>query len=452
MKRMTSILTAMLVSVAAGVCAGGEIGFVEDFSLAKDRAEVLKRLIPGTHEHYYYTCLYHQDRGELDQVDKVVAAWINRYGRTSLVREIEDRQALLRYDKAPAKSLAYITRRLNLHFNHQRATMGKKSTLKTALDQNLISRATLTRVALARHTRTLAGFEDAALDWVIHLNLSADRRRHLLRRLARPDHDNLPKLVVDDLNYKYSRGFGSHPIHGRLLPGQMEQCIKLRANLLNNTNFVNIYLTKLRAGWDVDLRHDTKAREAYLDRLWAFASRLAPAHNSLKAHVLYQRLVHDRALGKYDKARFMTYIKLPRSAPYARREYIYNKSRRQYWVNLRADYRRYTVLPPTGNDEPLVRSYLMHFFATEKTYAPYAVYMNDNYLRAVFAETKAVLGLGDAEEWYAARQEEIKGKCRDGVVCAMIEAGEIDLKDEIPIPPAHKDRIVSIVDFIMTGA
>ena len=61
-----------------------------------------------------------------------------------------------------------------------------------------------------------------------------------------------------------------------------------------------------------------KAREAYLDRLWSFVSRLTPAFNSLKAHVLHHRLVHDRSAGKFDADRFMTYIKLPRSASYAK--------------------------------------------------------------------------------------------------------------------------------------
>ena len=72
MKCTTVIVMATVISAAACLCPGGEIGFIEEFSLAEDRGEVLKRLIPGTHEYYYYTCLYHQDRGELDQVDKVL--------------------------------------------------------------------------------------------------------------------------------------------------------------------------------------------------------------------------------------------------------------------------------------------------------------------------------------------------------------------------------------------
>ena len=45
-------------------------------------------------------------------------------------------------------------------------------------------------------------------------------------------------------------------------------------------------------------------------------SRLAPAHNALKAHLLYHRLVFDETHGVYDKDRFLAYLQLPRRQPY----------------------------------------------------------------------------------------------------------------------------------------
>jgi len=56
----------------------------------------------------------------------------------------------------------------------------------------------------------------------------------------------------------------------------------------------------------------------------------------------------------------------------------------------------------------------------------------------------------EAFAWAEARKEEVKGKVRHGIVCSLIKAKEIAL-DEIPIPPAHKQRINEIVDFIITG-
>ena len=54
-----------VLGVAASVCGAGEIGFVEDFALAKDRAAALKQLIPGTETYYYYHCLHDQNLGRL---------------------------------------------------------------------------------------------------------------------------------------------------------------------------------------------------------------------------------------------------------------------------------------------------------------------------------------------------------------------------------------------------
>ncbi len=50
----TLISALVIVSLAVSLCPGGEIGYVEEFALAKDRAEALKQLIPGTDDYYYY--------------------------------------------------------------------------------------------------------------------------------------------------------------------------------------------------------------------------------------------------------------------------------------------------------------------------------------------------------------------------------------------------------------
>ena len=92
MKRMmVSILIAS--ALLASVCLAGEIGFEEDFALAKDRTVPLKQLIPGTEDYYFYHCLHYQNTGELDKVDGMLKLWIERHGRTGRVVEIENRQA-----------------------------------------------------------------------------------------------------------------------------------------------------------------------------------------------------------------------------------------------------------------------------------------------------------------------------------------------------------------------
>ncbi|MBT3201819.1 MAG: hypothetical protein HN350_18105, partial [Phycisphaerales bacterium] len=395
-------IALVMVSLMSGITLAGPIGYAEDFALAKDRAEALKQLIPGTDEYYYYHCLHYQNTNQKDKFNSTFKAWLGKHrgNRTSQMYMLENRRALLQYKTDPQGSLSYLQRRMNLLFNHQRMTEKTTANLKSSLDEGLISRTRLTQLAYSHYGDSLSGFENRAIDWLIATNLNETRRHYLLSRLQRPDYPNLPRLVVAGLSTKrYSKSFGSQKIHHKMLLSQLDECINLKPELLKQSNFVYAYLTKLRPGVDTDWRHDAKAREAYLDRLWSFVSRLTPSFNSLKAHVLYHRMVHDRALGKYDAARFMTYIKLPRSASYANYKYYNLEAHRNYRINLGSNFYNYTLLPTVGNDEPLIRSYLMNYFVRADSYSTYDAYLNDSYLRHVFAETKIVNKIGDDEKW-----------------------------------------------------
>ena len=384
-----------------GALSAGEIGFLEDFSLAPDRAVPLQQLIPGTEDYYYFHALHYQTTEQWPKVEETLRAWIDRYNRTPRVIEIENRQALLTYGVKPDQSLKLIRDRLNLQFNHQKELLNPQSNLPSELNPQFIDPAALTAGAFARHPRTVEGFEDASLEWLIATELDPERRRHLLTRLTRPDYVKLAQIVVDDLNSPNSGGFGQLPIHGRLLLAQLEECLKLKPDLLNQGNFVNAYLTKLHPSDDVNWRQDPPALEAYLDRLWAFVGQLQPVHNSLKAHVLYHRLVLDRSRGVYNAERFLDYLKLPRNVGYMEPKYLQLEANRQWPANVQADYAQFTLLPSIGDDEPLVRSYLQHFLVEAEDYKAYAPYIAEGYLKAIFAETKIVLGLGDPEKWYS---------------------------------------------------
>ncbi|MBC8355256.1 MAG: hypothetical protein H8E66_25045 [Planctomycetes bacterium] len=399
MRRLTVVLAGLSVVCAAMVHAQ-EIGFIEKFALAEDRTEALKLLIPGSEEYYYFHCLHYQNTEQFDQVEELLKAWIKRYNYTPRVHQIQNRQALLTYEKDPAASLEFIRHRLGIQFNHQRETIGEKPNLPTGLDQALISRARLSEIANGRHKNT-AGFDHAALDWLVATELTPDRRRHLLQRLQRPDYAKLAQLIVDDLNHRDSKPFGSMAIHQQLLKGQLDECLRLRPDLLNQQNFVNAYLAKLIPNDDVDWDYELDEYESYLDRLWNFVSRLAPVHNSLKTHVLFHRLVYDRSQGIYDKERFVTYLRLPRNVPYIEPKFLQLDENRRFAADLNADFQGYTRMAPVRNDEPLVRSYLHHFFVDEANAKPYERYISDVYLRENLAETKIVYGLGEPEQWYS---------------------------------------------------
>ncbi|MFN9373372.1 MAG: hypothetical protein ACK6D3_15930 [Planctomycetaceae bacterium] len=52
------LLGGLLMANSGVAWAGGEIGFVEDYVLARDRTAALQQLIPGTEDHYYYHALH----------------------------------------------------------------------------------------------------------------------------------------------------------------------------------------------------------------------------------------------------------------------------------------------------------------------------------------------------------------------------------------------------------
>ena len=52
MKHVAMVMTAVLVALATSLEAD-EIGYIEDFALARDRSAALQRLIPGSEEYYY---------------------------------------------------------------------------------------------------------------------------------------------------------------------------------------------------------------------------------------------------------------------------------------------------------------------------------------------------------------------------------------------------------------
>ena len=65
---------------------GQEIGYVETFSLAGDRGEALKELVPGTDDYYYYHALHAQNSGARPQFQEVMDRWVRDRNGTVAVR------------------------------------------------------------------------------------------------------------------------------------------------------------------------------------------------------------------------------------------------------------------------------------------------------------------------------------------------------------------------------
>jgi hypothetical protein len=388
-----TVLTALPVSAQ-------EIGYVETFGLAGDREAALKELVPGTDDYFYYHALQAQNTGQRERFQEVIDRWVReRNGRvTDGARELLNRQALLDYDKEPQKTLTYLREQLDLHFDHARKTGERRSDAPTKFDNSLISAETLLKRTLAEEPRNLERIENAGLELAAGPPLTEDQRRNLLARLPRPDYPALVDLILADLKYRDSRGFGSLEIHKRLTLAQMDELLRKEADLRNQVAFVNAYLAKLAPENEVELETDSAALGAYLERVWAFVQTLEPVHNSLKAHVLYHRLRHDQKRGVYNHDRFLDYVKLPRNVPYLRDEIRQQLTRGDYMAQLDQGF-GLVSLSPIGNEEPVVREFLLHMLREAANYDEYRPWIRDDFLKRLFAEAKIVNGIGDPQQW-----------------------------------------------------
>ena len=413
MHRAISSGVTFLMLAATGW--SGEITFVEDFSLAADRAAVLKQLIPGTEDYYYYHALHLLNIEQYEKARELTVPWYQRHGQTARLTEIQTRYSLLNYDKNPEASLDYLRKRLGLTYGHQRVQLGVEPNLPVALDPQQITRDAFVNRADSQAVDHLDLYEDSAMDWLANRQMNVHRRRNFLGRLHRPDHDTLVKLIAEDLNSPDSGRFGSIPIHHKLLRTQLDELLKLRPELLNQQNFVTAYLIRLQPTADQDWRHTPELMQEYLERLWSFANRLSPIHNSLKAHVLYQQLVLDQKRGQYNKDRLIAYLKLPRRVGYLSKAMQESEDLKRFPSDLNSDYSGATLLPPVGHDEPLVRKYLEHFLVDAANTKEFEPYISDVYLRHLFAETKILNGLGQPEQWASLLPPELFQQLKDRI-------------------------------------
>lgn len=376
---------------------------MEEFALAADRRQVLEQLIPGTEERSYHECLLLQHEGRLAEVKAVLDAWISRHGRTSLVQEIEARQALLRWDKEPEGTLGYLRDRLRPSLDHEREVDGQKTSYPTALEPELVAReAWVDRAFDHSGSANLQGFKDAALEELLDRDdLDGDRRRALLQRLRRPDHPRIVDRIVEDWSHPRCGSFGSLAIHRALTDEQLDSLARKVPDLLTNQEWVHEKCKRLRPGPDVDWETDPALREAYLERLWRFVGTLPPAFNALKAHVLYHRLDLDRSKGVFDRGRFLEYARLPRSVSYAEPAWLKVRENKDHLANLQDDFRAVTLLPPVRDDEGLVRDYLASFFVRAADWKPFETWIRDGWLKPLFATTKILAGEGNQDQWYS---------------------------------------------------
>ena len=193
----------------SSLLAQQNVGFVEDFALAEDRKEALKLLIPGTEDYYYYHALHFQNERDVKELNRILGEWKNQFRNSSARKQIENREALLKYSNDPQATLEYLKKELNLQLNHQQEGKAREVNHPNVLDQAQVSWETFLKDALGRSS-TLKGLDQSGFFEFLESKpkLTVTERRDLLSRATTPDLPGLVGIILDDLKTKESKGFG----------------------------------------------------------------------------------------------------------------------------------------------------------------------------------------------------------------------------------------------------
>lgn len=407
----TLLLTATLGFTPVPLHAE-EIGFIENFALAKDRAQVLPQLIPDTEDYFYYHVLFYQSVGKVADAQAMLNSWVDKLGWSDLARRMEARQMMLTYSTNREQTIQYLISQLNANLAHTPPQRDRAASLSTKLDATLVDYANVLKRAIDED-RSLSRVEDNALvDVVPHLS-GVDDLRAWLSRVHRVDVSNLVELIVKELRAPGSAGYGWAPIHSRLTLAQLILLGKAMPELYGNDRYVQVYLQRLKPDGDVTLDDRAVMRE-YLQRLEDFVQTLPDSQRNLRASVLHQRLDFDRQQGIFDRERFIKYLQYPRNVWYYSPVYL-RELNGAGSIDVGADYRSIVPeLTPIGDDGSLIRDYLEHFFQTDANVDGFKKWIELGYLETVFAETKILYGIGDARPHYArlspSQQKELKDR------------------------------------------
>lgn len=406
MKKRLTVLVCLVASAvipfSTPAAGPNDLEFLEAFAWG-DRAAALKELVPNTDDYFYFHGLHYQLAGDRVAFQKNLDAWLtfrrNNWSRP--MEELRRRQLLLDFDRAPEDAWEYLINDLNLTFNHRPRHEQQAARLPSRLRPEQYGFDVFLRDA-RRFGQLLDNLTACGLELAAD-NENPGFRRALLGRIERPDFPNLVEMIRADLDYREPNGnvtaFGQFNIHRRLTRAQLEELGRRRPALLREEAYVMERLAHIPPP-DTDLSHDHAAAVKHFEEVWAFVAELEPMHNSLKASVLYRLLDHQRRLSVYDEARFREYLALPRPVPYLpqpRREALQRQATN--WVNFNYRAGRDIVLPPIGNEEPLVRDFLIELLKTANDTSRYNEFFEARWLDAIFAESKILHGVGRPEEW-----------------------------------------------------
>ncbi|HBE67580.1 MAG TPA: hypothetical protein DDW52_05460, partial [Planctomycetaceae bacterium] len=412
MRMILFLFLPLVVFRGSIVLAQQEIGFVEEFALAEDRSQAIRGLIPGTEQFYKFTCLHQQNEGQLDAAAATLRLWQQQFPGSSLTRQFVLRQMLLGYEDNPSRTLAELSRVLELRLNHAPPSRDAASKLPSRLDPADIALDMMLEQA-AGQDPGLSKVSDQGLVLLANKELPDAQVRSVVQRIARADFNGAVELIARELRQKGSRGFGALPVHQRLTLEQLNELATLVPGLMNDARFIEEILLRQSPPAHQALG-DPLVLKSYLKRCHEFVGQLGEAHNNLKALVLGNLLQLQASAGRYDKSLFLEYLRLP-----IRTERISTIALQRARNPVNTGYQNKAVsVRPVENPAAMVREYLEHFLAKSDGVDEFSNLIEEKLLRKIFAETKILTGEADGN-WYATLTPEEQKTLRDRVELAF---------------------------------
>ncbi len=412
------LLTACVAASAFYAKAHAQsLGWLERYALSSEREGLLKELIPGSEEHYLWHCLHYQVSGQLEAAETLLAKWKadERMRHSGYLQGIEDRQRLLTYRTSPERTVNYIRDRLGIELNHTAPAAAGEVRYPSELDNAQLDPKQLV-ASIGQEDLTRAGLQLLAAQVLKgEVQLDAGRLANLLQRVDGPWLRGLDQLVVLELKARpeQERVFGDRAAHQWL---SLEE-LKAVATALPETKFqdamVQQTLMRLRPSADEDMWQQPTVHRDYLERIDDYISTLPDAYLSLKAATVYQRLQLNLQFDQFDKPLFLRYLRMHRNSDIIPLDIVRNDALPR--ADLNSDFRELAIVPPIGNEQPLVRTYLEHFLKDAESTKEFDGLLRPDYLRTVFAETKLMSGAQPTDRWFEMLPPETRQAIRDRV-------------------------------------
>jgi hypothetical protein len=409
------LLVLVVMPLTARSVVAEPISWMERYALAADRETLLAELIPGSDDFYFYHCLHYQTTGQLERSEAILRDWLAEHqGQpTPEIEAMIDRQRLLTYEQSPERSIDHLIRRLGIQLEHAAPPAKNERRFPSQLDEGLLGANQIVQQALQRGEQLKPrGMQLLAERFrrseIAGIPISL---RDFLTRVTDASLTGLDELVIQELTARKpnEKRFGDLPVHDVLTLDELRSVAAKVPEVAHDQAFVAATLRRLRPAADSDPSQQQPVRIDFLSGVESYVQTLPAGYNSLKAAAAFRLLEANLQRGVFDRDLLIRYLQLPRVSPIVHPEWLRRGGQQ---ANLGDDFMDLAWLPPIGNEEPVVRAHLEHFLRDAENTDAFNAYLQSDYLRRVFAETKLLAGIGPEQQWYkllsAAQRQEIR--------------------------------------------